>query len=710
MQPSLRVIPPESTMTAMPITLEADVATLHFAAGDVRSSPPPGTLAQTAPRRCARGRAEDVLLLTVHVETAEPGSASMLDHIAKRGAMAFYRTPGSVTAAMRDAAQVINAELLAWQDSEGGQDHQANMMLAVLRGADFYMAQAGSGHATLIRGGGVRRFASAEATERPLGSSNSPHVRYHHLQAEAGDVFALTAVATPLASDSTLASLENLDPADLIERLEVVLDQDVTGLLVRLIPEGQGAHLPSAAAEPVTAARQDVQQATGEIRERIVDSLSSLGGSLRRAGHFLAFGVTKLLVRLAPGLVETPRPGHLRPGVLAATAIAVPLLVLAIVSFTYLRLGRSEQFQANILEAQEAIAAAQISSDPSQQRALWTTADVFLERASQYGSSPELDALLDQVAREIDALDNIVRLEFQPVLSGGFGREARITTMSASATDLYVLDSNAARIWRAWATGRGYEVDRGFDCLEGAASFGGMATPVDMAIQAEPGALGVEGVVAIDADGTLLYCAPDRRALSSELTPPDTGFQAIRAIDVFNDSLYVLDPASNAVWIYDASGGLFSGSPELYFAEEIPDLSDAIDLAKSQEELFILHSDGVLDRCERTREEVAGLGMQFVVQCQQDLRFLDDRPGAGQESGSSGVVITEMLYSPPPEPSLYFLDSGGRTVFHYSMRMVYQGQYRPLDSFPGNPTALTLGPPSELFVAIDDQVYFAGLR
>lgn len=710
MQPSLRVIPPVSTMTAMPPTLEADVATLHFAAGDLRTSPPPGTLAQTAPRRCARGRAEDVLLLTLHVETAEPGSASMMGHIASRGALAFYRTPGSVTAAMREAAQVINAELLAWQDAESLEDQRANLMLGVLRGSDFYMAQAGSGHATLIRGGSVRRFASAEAARRPLGGSASPHVRYHHLQAEPGDVLALTAVATPLASDSTLASLENRDPADLIERLKVVLDQDVTGLLVRLIPEGQGAHLPSAALQPQTATQEDVRQATGQIRERLSGAWSAVGGSLQRAGQAVAFGITKLLIRLAPGLVEAPRPGSLPPSVLAATAVAVPLLVLAIVSITYLRLGRSEQFQANILEAQEAIAAAQISSDPSQQRALWTTADIFLDRASQYGSSPELDALRDQVDREIDALDNIVRLEFQPVLSGGFGREARITTMAASATDLYVLDANAASIWRAWATGRGYEIDRSFDCLEGAASFRGMATPVDMAIQAEPGALGVEGVVAIDADGTLLYCAPNRRALSSELTPPDTGFQAIRAIDVFNDSLYVLDPASNAVWIYDASGGLFSGSPVLYFTEEIPDLSDAIDLAKSQEELFILHSDGVLDRCERTREEQPGLGMQFVVECQQDLQFLNDRPGAGQDTGSTGVVITEMLYSPPPEPSLYFLDSGGRTVFHYSMRMVYQGQYRPLERFPGSPTALTLGPPSELFVAIDDQVFFAGLR
>lgn len=696
-------------MTAMPIPLEADVAPLHYVAGDIRATSPPGTVAQTAPRRSARGRSEDVLLLTVHVETEGAGRPSMLDHLASRGALAFFRTPGSVTAAMREAAEAINDELLSWPEADGTPTVHANLMLAVLRGGDLYLAQSGSGHASLIRGGGVRRFASAQASEKPLGSSSTPFVRYHHLRAEPGDVFALTAVPTPLASDSSLATLEDLDPADALERLRVLLEDDVTGLIVRLVPEGEGARLlPDADQAAASLA------GAGEVAGRAAGRIASLGAPLqsavRRATQAVAYGISQLLVRLAPGLVEAPRPGNLPPSVLAATAVAVPLIVLTVVSITYLRLGRSEQFQANMLEAQEAAAAAQISSDPSQARALWVAADSFLSRASLYGSGPELDALQAQVGAAIDALDNIVRLEFQEVVPGGFGRDARISTMAASATDLYVLDADNGRIWRAWATGRGYEIDRDFDCLQGAASFEGMATPVDMAIQAEPGALGVEGVVAIDADGTLLYCAPSRRALASELTAPDTGFQSIRAIDVFNDSLYVLDPASNAVWIYDASGGLFSGSPALYFAEEIPDLSDAIDLAKSQEELFILHSDGKLDRCERSREEQPGVGIRFVVTCQQDLRFLEDRPGGGPGETQPGAVITEMLYSPPPEPSLYFLDAGGRTVFHYSMRMVYQGQYRPVEEFSGNPSALTLGPPSELFVAIDDQVFFSALR
>jgi hypothetical protein len=66
-----------------------------------------------------------------------------------------------------------------------------------------------------------------------------------------------------------------------------------------------------------------------------------------------------------------------------------------------------------------------------------------------------------------------------------------------------------------------------------------------------------------------------------------------------------------------------------------------------------------------------------------------------------------MAYSAPPEPSLFFLDSLSNSVFHYSMRLVYQGQYFPLEAFEGEITALGLGPPNDIFLAVGDNVYHA---
>jgi hypothetical protein len=44
------------------------------------------------------------------------------------------------------------------------------------------------------------------------------------------------------------------------------------------------------------------------------------------------------------------------------------------------------------------------------------------------------------------------------------------------------------------------------------------------------------------------------------------------------------------------------------------------------------------------------------------------------------------------------------------MRLVYQGQIRPAEPFDELPSALALGPPNDIFLAVGDQVYFAQLR
>ena len=66
-----------------------------------------------------------------------------------------------------------------------------------------------------------------------------------------------------------------------------------------------------------------------------------------------------------------------------------------------------------------------------------------------------------------------------------------------------------------------------------------------------------------------------------------------------------------------------------------------------------------------------------------------------------------MEYTPPPEPSLFFLDSLNNRIFHYSLRLVYQAQYTPIEPFPQDLTAITLGPLNDLYVAAGNQVFYA---
>jgi len=46
-------------------------------------------------------------------------------------------------------------------------------------------------------------------------------------------------------------------------------------------------------------------------------------------------------------------------------------------------------------------------------------------------------------------------------------------------------------------------------------------------------------------------------------------------------------------------------------------------------------------------------------------------------------------------------------VAHYSMRLVYQGRYVAEPELDGEPTAITFGPPGDLFIAVGPQVYYA---
>ncbi len=711
-------------MVPMPAELQTDVGLLHVAGGGPRATPPPGTLARAAPRRAARGRSEDLFFVTVQLQAPGRVPPGLTDHLAQAGADVFYRTPGSVTSALREAILEINDELA---NAGRGQDAPAHFLgrvvTAVLRDDNLYMAQCGAGRMSLIRKSQVSGFTSPEAGNRPLGSAPTPFVRYHHLLVRPGDTLVLTTFDETVWTDGTLAAISDQPPAQAVDRLQATAGRDLCGLLLRIMPQGQvAAPLPASTMRPPRSAPRrpartqpetsldlsssPITKLSSAARALLTPAGQAAGRGLRAAGR----GLAELMLRLAPGLAESPRPGGFPPAVLATTALAVPLVVLVVVSVVYLRRGRTQQYQTYLVQAQQAVDLAKRSQDPAEVRTDWTQAQQALILASQYGGDSQLDTLQAEVATALDDLDLVVRIDYRPVINGGFGADARITAMAATASDLYILDAAHQKIFRTWATGRGFEIDSTFECLNGASSFPGMGTPVDLAIQPAPGALGADGVVALDQDGTLLYCAPDRRPLTGQLTPPSTGFGRVQAIDVFNDTLYVLDPTSNAVWMYDATGGVFSGSPSLYFAEQAPDLHDAIDLAEAQEELFVLHQDGRLDRCQRTSEAQLGGGIHIRVDCPTDQALKDDRPESQGNGLLPGAILTLMDYSPPPEPSLYFLDAVRGTVYHYSMRMVYQGRLQSNAQLPDYVSSMALGPPHDLYLAAGDQVYYAQLR
>ncbi|MGH2621553.1 MAG: hypothetical protein ACRDHG_13455 [Anaerolineales bacterium] len=710
-------------------TFQADVGLMHVLGGQSRQAPPPGTLALGAPRRAARGRVHDFLFLNLKLEGAPATEGGQLDRLAQETARLFFGTPGSVTAALRQAINQLNQELL-------DRAVPARLAAATLRNENLYLAQCGPGQALLIRSGSVSRLRAEDGTSRSLGTTLAPLIQFRHFELRPDDLLVLTTNETPLWSDSSLAELSGIDHSLALDRLVASAAQDFTGLSIHIptlvgLPaiaqKGLGAAIPAdqrpgvrvrspiartaAAAhpQPTQAARP---AATAPAVVTTYPSKPEAGWRLgiRRLRITLRTGyltLTDSLRRAALGLNVPPLPGMFSPNLLAFTAAAVPVLVVGVSSVVYFSRGRVEQFDSYLAQAGSAAVAAQLAQDQQAARTEWIMADQWLDLAESYRESEASSALRQQVEAALDSIDLVFRLDFAPTVSGGFGSNADIQLLAASATELYAFDNGTTTIWHAWSTGRGYEIDSQFECLDGEETIPGFADPVSLVVQAEPGALGAEGVVAIDLDGTLLYCAPGAQPLTGQLATPDVGWGKLQAIEVSGNSLYVLDPVKNAVWIYDAAGGLFSGTPALYFAEEVPQLGTAVDLALALDELIILYADGQIDRCRRSIENAPDGSLRIRVECEAEPRFQDERPGQPPRTNILGGLSASIEYSPPPEPSLFFLDLTHGTVYHYSMRLIYQGQYPT--AFGSEATAITIGPPNGLFVAVGDQVYAAQL-
>ncbi len=699
---------------------EADVALIHIAAGSLRVTPPPGSLAQIPPRRPARGRADDLYFVTLATGAGQPVTSGLVDHLAHLAARLFYATPGAITTALREAAGEVNDHLVNLARASGDVI-DGSLVQGVLRGRDLYVAQSGPGQALLIRNSQLTRFASLEAERKPLGQTASPFLGFQHLEVSADDLVILTASSSIAAwPDGVLSGMSGLTPEQALERLGAGSTQDLTGVFMRIAAPGQTVISPPAAAageapgvapipadDSVRARRALPRSGRGMARphaRRTQPGLSRFGMAWARfrsrakmAWNAVALTLTRWITRLAPGLAEPTRPGMFPPTLLAATAVAVPIFVVAVVSVVYFRSGRNEQFQSYLLQAQAAVITAKLEANPQVAIIAWDQASDLLAQAARYGDSQDLQILQTQVQTERDKLKLIYPTEFYPAVSGGFGAGAKPAALAASATDLYLLDRGTETVWHTWSTGRGYEIDRDFECY-GSTRVADFVEPVDLALQSAPGALGTEGVVVVDADGTVMYCAPGVSPVVTQLAQPEVGWRAIQAIDVFQDQLYVLDPSANSIWVFDASDGLFSGSPGRFFADAVPDLTGAIDLEMAQDELFILHVDGHLSRCRDNNGS---------TECEEGLRFTDDRAEFEPTDRIPDAEPVAMVYAPPPEPSLYFLDALSGDVFHYSMRLVYQGRYQADPPLKGNPTAITFGPPGDLFIAVGPQVYYA---
>ncbi|MBI4770485.1 MAG: hypothetical protein HY784_08780 [Chloroflexi bacterium] len=87
---------------------------------------------------------------------------------------------------------------------------------------------------------------------------------------------------------------------------------------------------------------------------------------------------------------------------------------------------------------------------------------------------------------------------------------------------------------------------------------------------------------------------------------------------------------------------------------------------------------------------------------------MDGRQGRQNGPVIDGAAPARLLFDPPPEPSLYFVDTVANGVYQYSLRLIFQRQYRPLNLLAGQISALAIGPGKEVYIAVENNVFYSG--
>jgi hypothetical protein len=477
---------------------------------------------------------------------------------------------------------------------------------------------------------------------------------------------------------------------------------------------------PFAAAQPGSPSPASISPSPARPRISPRDALSAFGHSLRVTFASASEGVRRFAAGILPrGVLPENDRFSLPPFVLLGTAVAIPLLAVAAAAFLYFRQGYQMEFSRLMQEARTQAAVANAQVDPLLARGAWQKTFDLLKSASKYGSSDEMVTLQTHAARMLDTYDGITPLEFHPAVSGGLETDARITVLLALDRELYALDSTQDKVLRLQLGQGGYQVDDTFLCQSGDypdISVGSLADMIwvpDISIGTQSPSSNHSGaVVAMDGKGTLLYCPPGGKSMAGKLVAPRAGWSTPTSIDYYNGRLYVLDPEQNGFWRFNMSDtGGFDQPPTSYFSGDHPALTDVVDFVVASGEVFFLHADGHVTRCQYDPLFEPASGDSTGGEICEDLLFNDTRPGRTAGPQIQDALLSRMYYNEPPEPTLFFLDPLGRGAYRFSMALNFISRYRvTIAPEQREATALAVGADKVLYIAVANQIYYAQTR
>jgi len=241
----------------------------------------PGLHVASSPRRAARRRSDERLILHLAMAGNAPLSPTNLKQILHKLADVFYETEGSTTSALREVSEALNQYLhdRNLRGSSRGVRGIGLLTQVVLREDKVILAQSGGSHVFFIMQDDVKELHDTDLAGPGLGAGRVPKVRYYQETLSAEDVVLITPDPPAPWSGATLKNLSRMTVGSIYHRLLFRVEDDVNALL--LLPEGGPGKVK--VLKPVFEEQEDEKELELETAE-VVDKEQKVGeplGSLR---------------------------------------------------------------------------------------------------------------------------------------------------------------------------------------------------------------------------------------------------------------------------------------------------------------------------------------------------------------------------------------------------------------------------------------------
>src|SRR3989337_3057498 len=195
----------------------------------------PGLYVAGRPRRVARFRERDQLVLYLTLEARATFSADQINNLLDSLAKTYFSTSGSVTTAQRAVGEALNQSLFD-RNLRSGQQAIGLLSQVVLRADRLHLAQSGSLHALFLSSGEVQDFHDPTLAGEGLGLDLTTAVYFSQVELNANDALVLTAEPPRAWTTETLQHPQGQGPESLRRRLLSKAGPDLRAALLHAQP------------------------------------------------------------------------------------------------------------------------------------------------------------------------------------------------------------------------------------------------------------------------------------------------------------------------------------------------------------------------------------------------------------------------------------------------------------------------------------------